>query len=135
MRKGIKGCLIASLVVLGLIGLTVALLDNYLKGGQQSEIQVHQTKPGPDGKWTAVVQLEASSNRGFVTIADDVVRLKGPAQKDPLGDLVTVVPASSAPSPSVDWSDGKLIVTLPADEKCQYFANPVNGIPIDLQHK
>ncbi|HZZ43296.1 MAG TPA: hypothetical protein VFE58_10185 [Tepidisphaeraceae bacterium] len=152
MTESTKGYLILSLiplVVLVLLGLIVVHVDNSFKGNQQLEIQVHQTKASPDGKWTAVVQLEVYSS-GFVSIPTFAVRLKGPAQKDPMGDLVISTADYSDSPPSIDWSGGKLIVTLAADEKSEnlakdpqkskmFFApklekNPVNGVPIVLQY-
>jgi hypothetical protein len=101
------------------------------------EVQVLETKKSPDGRWTAVVQMEVSSAPAFVDDAVYAVRLKGAAQKDRQGDLVMNVPISNYPDPepSIDWSDGKLVVTLANHVKYQYLANPVNGIPIAVQQK
>jgi hypothetical protein len=72
----------------------------------------------------------------FVDDAVYAVRLKGAEQKDRQGDLVMNVPVNYPdPEPSIDWSDGKLVVTLANHVKYQYLANPVNGIPIDVQQK
>lgn len=100
------------------------------------EVQVLDTKKSPDGRWTAVVQMEVASAPAFVDDAVYAVRLKGAAQKDPQGDLVMNVPVQyPKPEPSIDWSDGKLVVTLANHVKYQYLANPVNGIPIVVQQK
>jgi hypothetical protein len=62
------------------------------------------------------------------------VRLMGPAKKNKEGDLVMNVPVNYPdPEPAIDWSDGKLVVTLADHEKCQYLANTVRCVPIDVQ--
>ena len=101
------------------------------------EVQVRETKKSPDGMWTAVVQMEVASAPAFVDDAVYAVRLKGAAQKDRDGDLVMNVPVSNYPDPepSIGWSDGKLVVTLANHVKYQYLANPVDGIPINVQQK
>ncbi|MGA9070522.1 MAG: hypothetical protein WB424_09730 [Terracidiphilus sp.] len=72
----------------------------------------------------------------FVTVAVNAVRLKGPAQKDRLGDLVLNLPVNYPdPEPSINWRDNKLVVTLANHEKYQYLANPVSGVPIAVQWK
>jgi hypothetical protein len=64
------------------------------------------------------------------------VRLKGPAQKDGQGDLVMNVPVNYPdPEPSIDWSGGKLVVTLVDHQKYQYLANQVSGVPIAVRQK
>jgi len=106
-------------------------------GKEVAEVQVLETKKSPDGRWTAVVQMEVSSAPAFVDDAVYAVRLKGTEQKDRDGDLVMNVPVSNYPNPapSIDWSNGKLVVTLANHVKYQYLANPVNGIPIAVQQK
>ncbi len=100
------------------------------------EVQVRETKISPDGKWTAVVQMEVYSAPAFVDDAVYAVRLKGPAQKDKQGDLVMNVPVNyPVPEPTIDWSSGKLIVTLTDHQKYQYLANPVSGVPIAVQQQ
>ena len=80
--------------------------------------------------------MEVYSAAAFVDEAVYAVRLKGPAQKDRLGDLVMNMPVSYPdPAPSINWSDGKLVVTLTNNEKYQYLANPVDGVPIVVQQK
>jgi len=80
--------------------------------------------------------MEVYSAAAFVDEAVYAVRLKGPAQKDRQGDLVMNLPVNYPdPAPSIDWSNGKLVVTLAANEKYQYLANPVGGVPIDVQQK
>jgi hypothetical protein len=39
------------------------------------------------------------------------------------------------PAPSIDWGDGRLVVTLPNHEKYQYLANPVSGVSIAVRQK
>ncbi len=86
--------------------------------------------------WTAVVQMEVYSAPAFVDSAVYAVRLKGPAQKDHQGDLVMNVPVNYPdPEPFIDWSDGKLVVTLANHEKYQYLANPVSGVAIEVKQK
>ena len=95
-----------------------------------------ETRKSPDGKWDAVVQMEVYNSAWVVNDAVYAVRLKGPAQKDRLGDLVMNVPVNYPdPEPSIDWSSGKLVVTLADHKKYQYLANPVSGVPIDVQQK
>jgi len=119
-----------------LFGLMAVLAIYFVWGRNQLEIQVRETKRSPDGKWTAVVQREVYSASAFVDDAVYAVRLKGPTQKDRLGDLVMNVPVNYPdPEPSIDWRDGKLVVTLAAHEKYQYLANPVSGVPIAVQQK
>ena len=94
------------------------------------EVQVLETKKSPDGRWTAVVQMEVYSAPAFVDDAVYAVRLKGAAQKDRQGDLVLNVPVNYPdPEPSIDWSDGKLVVTLANHVKYQYLANPCKWHP------
>jgi hypothetical protein len=90
MKKKNKVILI-SLVVLGLL---MALAVYLVWGRNQLEVQVLGTKRSPDGKWTAVVQMEVYSAPAFVDDAVYAVRLKGPAQKDRRGDLVMNVPVN-----------------------------------------
>ena len=124
------------LTSLALLALIAGLTIYFVWGRNQLEIQVRETKGSPDGKWTAVVQMEVCSAPAFVDDAVYAVRLKGPAQKDRQGDLVMNVPANySKPEPSIDWSGGRLVVTLTDDQKYQYFATPVDGVPIAVKKK
>ena len=126
-------------VILGSVaalGLVVALAIYFLWPRNHLEVQIRDTKKSPDGKWNAVVQMEVYNSAWAVNDAVYAVRLKGPAQKDRLGDLVMNVPVNYPdPEPSIGWSNGKLVVTLADHEKYQYLANPVSGIPIDVQQK
>jgi hypothetical protein len=124
--------ILASLAFFGLIiGLAVYFVSSFFS----SETQVLDTKRSPDGRWTAVVQMEVD-NAVFVTVAVYTVRLKGVAQKDHKGDLVMNMDVNYPdPEPSIGWSDGKLVVTLANREKYQYLANPVSGVPIAVQWK
>ncbi|MFZ1083631.1 MAG: hypothetical protein WAN35_01555 [Terracidiphilus sp.] len=124
--------ILASLAFFGLIiGLAVYFVSSFFS----SEIQILDTKRSPDGRWTAVVQMEVDS-AVFVTVAIYTVRLKGAAQKDHKGDLVMNMDVNYPdPEPSIDWSDGKLVVTLANREKYLYLANPVSGVPIAVQWK
>jgi len=123
------------LASLALFGLIVALPVYFVWSRSGLEIQVLDTKRSFDGRWTAVVQMEVYSSV-FVSDAVYAVRLKGPAQKDHQGDLVMNSPVNYPdPEPSIDWSDGKLVVTLANHEKYQYLANPVSGVPIVVQWK
>jgi hypothetical protein len=50
--------------------------------------------------------------------------------------LVLNVPVNYPdPAPSIDWIDGKLVVTLAKGERYQYLANPVSGVPIAVEEK
>lgn len=119
-----------------MLGLMVVVAAYLFWGRNKLEIQVQATKKSPDGKWTAVVQMEVYSAAAFVDEAVYAVRLKGPVQKDRLGDLVMNMPVNYPdPAPSIDWSDGKLVVILANHEKYQYLANPVDGVPIVVQQK
>jgi hypothetical protein len=122
------------LAALTFFGLIIALTIHFV--WPRSEIQVLDIKWSPDGKWTAIVQMEVYSAPAFVNDAVYAVRLKGPAQKDRLGDLVMNLPVNYPdPEPSINWRDSNLVVTLANHEKYQYLANPVNGIPITVQWK
>ncbi|MGH9736305.1 MAG: hypothetical protein ACRD8A_17170 [Candidatus Acidiferrales bacterium] len=132
MKKSTK-VILASLALLALIA---GLAIYFARGRNQLETQVRETKGSPDGKWTAVVQMEVYSTSAFVDDAVYAVRLKGPGQKDRQGDLVMNVPVSyPKPGPSIDWRSGTLIVTLMDDQKYQYFASPVDGVSILVQQK
>ena len=132
MKKRNK-IILASLTFFGLL---VALAIHFVWPRDYDEIQYRQAKVSPDGKWIAVVQLEVQNTPLFVTVAVNAVRLKGPAQKDPQGDLVMNVEENYPdPAPSIDWNDGKLVVTLADHEKYLYLANPVSGVPIAVQWK
>ncbi|QMV20109.1 hypothetical protein GOB94_16575 [Granulicella sp. 5B5] len=126
-------------VILGSVaalGLVMALAIYFLWPRNHLEVQVKETRKSPDGKWDAVVQMEVYNSAWVVNDAVYAVRLKGPAQKDRLGDLVMNVPVNYPdPEPSIGWSNGTLVVTLADHEKYQYLANPVSGIPIDVQQK
>jgi hypothetical protein len=132
MKKSTK-VILASLALLALMA---GLAIYFVWGRNQLEIQVRETKGSPDGKWTAVVQMEVYSASAFVNEAVYAVRLKGPAQKDRQGDLVMNVPVSyPKPAPSINWSDGTLVVTLTDDQKYQYFATAVDGVHIAVKQK
>lgn len=132
MKKKNK-VILTSLVLLGLM---LALAIYFVWPRNHLEIQVRETKRSPDGKWTAVVQLEVYNAAAVVNDAVFAVRLKGPAQKDSKGDLVMNVAVNyPEPEPSVDWSNGKLVVTLQDHQKYQYFATPVSGVAIALQQR
>jgi len=124
------------LTSLALLALVAGLAIYFVWGRNQLEIQVRETTGSPDGKWTAVVQMEAYSASAFVDDAVYAVRLKGPAQKDRQGDLVMNVPVNyPKPAPSIDWSGSTLVVTLTDDQKYQYFATPVDGVPVAVKQK
>lgn len=119
-----------------LLGLAVTLAVYLVWPRNHLEVQVRETKMCPNGKWNAVVELEVYNSGWVVNDAVYAVRLKGPAQKDRFGDLVMNVPVSYPdPEPSVDWNEGTLVVTLTHHQKYQYLANPVSGVPIDVQQK
>lgn len=128
-----KKIVLISLVSLCLI---VACVAYVVWSSAHKEIQVRDTKRSPDGKWTAVVQLEVYTAAFVVNDAVYAVRLKGPAQKDRQGDLVMNVPVNYPdPEPSIDWSGGRLVVRLADHQKYQYLADPVSGVPISVQQK
>ena len=132
MKKSNK-VILTSLVLLALIA---GIAIYFVWGRNQLEIQVRETKGSPDGKWTAVVQMEVYSASAFVNDAVYAVRLKGPAQKDRQGDLIMNLPVNyPKPAPSIDWSGGTLVVTLMDDQKYQYFATTVDGVPTALKQK
>jgi hypothetical protein len=125
-----------NVILLSLLCLIVALAVYVVRFSGHTEIEVREMKRSPDGKWTAVVQMEVYSAAAFVDDAVYAVRLKGPAQKDRQGELVMNVPVNYPdPAPSINWNDGKLVVSLAAHEKYQYLANPVSGIFIAVQQK
>jgi len=131
MKKNNK----VALTSLALLGLVVSLAVYFVWLRNDLEIQVQESKRSPDGRWTAVVQMEVYS-AGFVSDAVYSVRLKGPTQNDRQGDLVMNVPVNYPdPAPSVDWSDGKLVVTLANQVKYQYLANPVRDVVITVKQK
>jgi hypothetical protein len=124
------------LTSLALLGLMVALAIHFVWPRNYLEIQVRETKRSPDGMWTAVVQMEVYNAAAVVNDSVYAVRLKGPAQKDSKGVLVMNVPVNyPEPEPSIDWSNGKLVVTLADHQKNQYFATPVSGVAIVVQLK
>jgi len=123
------------LTSLALLGLMMVFAAYHVWSRNQTEIQVCDTKRSPDGKWTAIVQMEVDS-AVFVTVAVYAVRLKGPAQKDSDGDLVMNVEVNYPdPEPSIDWNNGKLVVTLADHQKYLYFVTPVDGVAIVVQHQ
>jgi hypothetical protein len=125
-----------TLTSLALLGVILALAIYVVWPRDHLEVQVRKTKKSPDGRWNAVVQMEVYNSAWVLNDAVYAVRLKGPAQKDRLGDLVMNVPVNYPdPEPSIDWSGGKLVVALADHEKYQYLANPVSGVPIDVQQK
>jgi len=108
----------------------------FMVGRNRQEIHVVSKKKSPDGKWTAVVQMEVYSASAFVDVAVYAVRLEGPTQKDRQGDLVMNVQVNYPDSaPSIDWDDGKLVVTLSDHESYQYLENPVNGVAVIVLQK
>ena len=124
------------LTSVALLGLALLLAIYFLWPRNHLEVQAHETKKSPDGKWMAVVQMEVYNSGWVVNDAVYAVRLKGPAQTDKEGDLVMNVPVNYPdPEPAIDWNGGKLVVTLADHEKYQYLANPVSGVPIDVQQK
>src|SRR4051812_6839513 len=105
----------------GFCVLMVALAISFVWPRNHYEVEFRQAKVSPDGRWIAVVELEVYNTAWVVNDAVFAVRLKGPAQKDRQGDLVMNVPVNySDPEPSVDWRDGKLVVTLGHHQKYQY---------------
>lgn len=132
MKKSNK-VVLTSLALLAVIaGITIY----FVWGRNRLEIQVRETKDSADGRWTAVVQMEVYSASAFVDDAVYAVRLKGPAQKDSQGDLVMNVPVNDPkPAPSINWSDGTLVVTLTDNQKYQYLATSVDGVPIAVKQK
>ncbi len=121
---------------LAALGLVVALALYFVWPRNHLEVQVKDTKKSPDGKWDAVVQMEVYNSAWVVNDAVYAVRLKGPEQKDRLGDLVMNVPVNYPdPEPSIEWSSGKLVVTLTEHEKPQYVTTPVDGVTIAVQQK
>src|ERR1700761_323930 len=133
MTKKKKIVLISLIVSLCLI---VAFVAYVVWSSAHTETQVRDTKRSPDGKWIAVVQLEVYTEAFVVNDAVYAVRLKGPAQKNRQGDLVMNVPVNYPdPEPSIDWSGGRLVVSLADHQKYQYLANPVSGVPISVQQK
>jgi hypothetical protein len=100
------------------------------------EIQPREAKGSPDGKWLAVVQLEVYDPAWVVNDAVYAVRLKEATQRDSKGELVMNVPVNyPEPEPSINWSNDKLVVTLAAHQKYQYFVTPVSGVAIVVQQK
>jgi hypothetical protein len=131
-RKIFRILLVVLLGLVGLagIGLYIVWPRNHL------EVQLEHSERSPDGNWVAVVQLEVFNTAWVVNDPIYAVRLKGRNQRDNAGDLVMYVPVNYPdPAPSIEWSDGKLVVILANHEKYQYLANPVNGIPIAVQQK
>lgn len=114
-------------------GLAVALATYFVWPRNHVEVQVKDIRTSPDGKWNAVVQMEVYNSASVLNDAVYAVRLMGPEQKDRLGDLVMNVPVNYPyPEPSINWSSGKLVVTLANHEEYQYLANPVSGVAIDV---
>jgi hypothetical protein len=121
------------LISLALLGVAAAFAFHFLMFRSHLEIQVLDAKRSPDGKWTAVVQMEVVS-AGMVSNAVYAVRLKGASQSDKEGDLVINVPVNfPKPKPSIAWSNGKLVVTLADHQTYQYLASSVNGITVVMQ--
>ena len=54
------------LTSLALLALVAGLATYFVRGRNQMEIQVRETKSSPNGKWTAVVQMEVYSASAFV---------------------------------------------------------------------
>jgi hypothetical protein len=121
------------LKLLPLLGLVAAFTVYFVWPDRNLEVQERKTKESSDGRWRAVVQMEVYS-AGFVSDAVYAIRLKGPKQKDRHGDLVMNVPVNYPdPEPSIEWSNGMLVVTLADHQKYQYFVTPVDGVPVTLQ--
>jgi len=113
------------------LGLVVALAIYFVWPRNHLEVQVKGTIKSPDGKWDAVVQMEVYNSAWVVNDAVYAVRLKGPEQKDRLGDLVMNVPVNTpTPEPSIDWSSGSgtLVVTLADHEKLNTLQLPLMGL-------
>lgn len=124
------------LTLVALVGFITTLSIYFVWPRNHLEIQVRETKRSPDGRWTAIVEMEVYSAPAFVNDAVYAVRLRGPAQKDRQGDLVMNVPVNyPEPEPSIDWKDSKLMVTLASHQKYQYFTTPVDGVAIDVKQK
>jgi hypothetical protein len=130
MKKRNKVILASSTVFV----LMVALAIYFVWPRDHNDIEFRQARVSPDGKWIAVVQLEVYNTAWVVNDAVFAVRLKGPAQKDHQGDLVMNVPVNYPdPAPSVEWTDGKLVVTLAHHQKYQYFRTPVDEVAVAVQ--
>jgi len=124
------------LTSLALLALIAGLAIYFVWGRNRLEIQVREARGSPDGKWTAVVQMEVYSASAFVDDAVYAVRLKGAAQKNRQRDLVMNVPVNyPKPAPSIDWNGGTLVVTLTDDQKYQYFATAVDGVHIAVKRR
>jgi hypothetical protein len=132
MNKKDKIVLISFVLLCCIAALTVRFVwpRNHL------EIQVYDFKASPDGKRTAVVQLEVYDAGWVVSNAVYAVRLKGAHQRDAKGDLVMNVPVNYPdPEPHIDWNNEKLVVSLAEHQKYQYFATPTDGVAIVLQQR
>lgn len=124
------------LTSLALLALVAGLAIYFVLPRNHLEVQVRETKRSPDGRWTAVVQMEIYNAAAVVNDAVYAVRLNGPAQKDRQGDLVMNVPVNyPKPEPSIEWNKGTLVVTLTDDQKYQYFATPVDGVRIEVKQQ
>lgn len=134
MKKRNRVVISASLI---LLGLAIAFAAYWILGRNKLEIQIQSTKRSSDERWTAVVQMEVHSAPAFVNDAVYAVRLKGPEQKDHLGDLVMNTPVNYPdPAPTIEWNDGTLIVTLANRQKPQYLAtSPIDGVNVTIQQK
>lgn len=125
-----------TIIILGallLLGLVVGCVTYLRWYGSEVEIRVLQAQRDPSGRWTATVQMEVHDTLSAVDYVNYSVLLKGPAQKDPVGDLVMNVPWGPYPRPSVAWEGAKLIVTLAKQQHYDYFARHVNGVPVELR--
>jgi hypothetical protein len=121
---------------MALLGVTVALAVYFIWPRNHLEVQVHETRKSPDGRWTAVVQMEVYNTAWVVNDAVYAVRLKGPKERDRRGDLVMNAPVDyPEPAPSVEWRDGKLIIVLTDHQKIQYFASSVDGVAAVVQQQ
>jgi hypothetical protein len=132
MKKKFLVCL----ALLALLGLIARLTLYFVCPPNHLEIQIHETRKSPDEKWTAVVQMEVNNVAWVVNDVVYAVRLKAVNQKDREEDLVMNVPVNYPdPAPSINWSDGKLVVTLSVQQKYQYYRNTIQGIAIVVQQK
>jgi hypothetical protein len=120
------------LATIALLGLTAGLAIYFFVWPRNHlEVQVCDSRKSPDGRWTAVVEMEVYNTAWVVNDAVYAVRLEGPAERNRRGDLVMNVPVNYPdPAPSIEWREGNLIVTLKDHQKIQHVASPVDGITV-----
>jgi hypothetical protein len=121
------------LIALGLVGMGAAALIigalYFVRPKDNLEVQLGQSERSPDGKWTAVVQMEVFNTALVVNDAVYAVRLKGVNQRDSAGDLVMNVQVNyPVPQPFVAWRDGKLVIVLEKKQNYQFFQSSVDGV-------